>query len=65
MTDSFTPDSRSSNGVIQKALKDRGVPQAIYDFIKYNLGEGAALAAVLSGKMREHHHTPGGECQCS
>lgn len=48
---------------IQKVLADRGVPYAVYDFIKHNLGAGAALAAVLVGKY-EPSERGNGKCRC-
>lgn len=51
--------------LVNRSLADRGIPRAVYDFIEYNLGTGAALAACLSGKMRTHDHVPGEHCGCS
>lgn len=36
--------------LIRKALADRGIPVAVYDFIAHNLGKGAALVAILSAE---------------
>jgi hypothetical protein len=51
--------------LVNESLRERGIPRAVYDFIEYNLGTGAALAACMSGKMRVHNHVPGEACACS
>lgn len=50
---------------IAQALADRGIPRAVFDFIEYNLGKGAAVVAILTGKIRHHEHVPGEDCDCS
>ncbi len=50
--------------IIAKALADRGVPVAVYDFIKHNLGDGAALAAIMVGEYRKPN-PPEDDCGCS
>lgn len=42
----------ATDDVVLQSLKDRGIPVAVYDFIKHNLGIGAALAACLSAEPR-------------
>lgn len=51
--------------LVNESLRERGIPRAVYDFIEYNLGTGAALAACMAGKMRHHDHVPGEACACS
>jgi hypothetical protein len=36
--------------LIPKAIRDRGLDPAVYDFIKHNWGEGAALVAMLNAE---------------
>lgn len=48
--------------LIDGALRARGIPHAVYDFIKHNLGTGAALAACLSGTYQRHEHNDGRCC---
>lgn len=38
--------------VIRQALKDRGLSQDVYDFIKHNWGQGAALTAALHAEPK-------------
>ena len=48
-----------------QALPALGIPRAVFDFIEYNLGTDAALAACRNGKPRVHNHVPGEACRCS
>lgn len=49
--------------LIEGMLVARGIPHAVYDFIKHNLGVAAALAACLSGQYRRHEHNDGRCCE--
>lgn len=42
----------ATDETIARALADRGIPVAVYDFIKHNLGKGAALVAILTAEQR-------------
>lgn len=43
----------SHDAIVRKALSDRGIDRAIYDFIRHNLGEAAALVAILTAEPRK------------
>lgn len=45
-------DTTDKEDLVRKALSDRGIPKDVFDFIRYNLGDGAAVAAILVGEYK-------------
>lgn len=54
-----------ADDVIRQAIKDRGMPPAMFDQIVYNGGRPAAIVALLNWQQRTHNHVPGEACECS
>lgn len=57
-------DTLEKEALVAKALADRGIPRAVFDFIRHNLGDGAAVTAILVGEYRKPEPLKG-VCGCS
>lgn len=57
----------TNDNALQHLLKNQGVSRAVYDFIRHNLGERAALMAVGAAEPQSPPPptTPSIGCRCS